>query len=141
MLYQSLLAGMGAFGFAALFSVKGKKKFIIMISSSSFWYIYLLFEQWIHSKEKSVFFITFMIVVFSTVIAKKIECPTIMLSVPILIPFIPGAALFYTMNGLICYEMKIFMENGQQLIVQIVGMALGIICAETVIKIIGNGKD
>lgn len=58
--------------------------------------------------------------------------PIILYSTPILIPFIPGATLYYAMNDLV-RKSPAAEETLQLLIYQVGAMALGILVAEVMI--------
>ena len=126
---------MGATGFALFFGINRRKLWIVTVASAVSWYIYLLLCNILPHFTYAMFLTTVVIVLFSTLAAKKLQCPVTIFSTPILIQFIPGAALYYTMYALIRGNPHQSAANGKSLIGQVAAMSIGIIAAETITKL------
>lgn len=132
MLKQTLLAAFGATGFAILFGMPKKRLWIIFLTSNAAWYSYLLLCELLQNTITALFFITVFVVLLSKIITLFTKGPVILYSTPILIPFIPGATLYYAMNDLV-RKSPAAEETLQLLIYQVGAMALGILVAEVMI--------
>lgn len=137
---QVLLAAAGAAGFGILFGMKTKKLWIVFLTSGLAWYIYQILCQWFSKDGMAMFLITVLIVLISGILSLFIKCPVILFSTPILIPYIPGAALYSVMYDMVSDRASIT-KNLKILLYQSGSMALGILAAGVllmVIQTIGN---
>lgn len=132
MLREILLAAMGATGFAVLFGMKKTKLWIIFLCTALAWYGYRIFCEIIEDDIIAMFAITVCVVVLAKGITLFVKGPVILFSTPVLIPFIPGATLYYMMNDLIRTDAQ-FKADLQLLIYQVGAMALGILVAEMIV--------
>ncbi len=128
------LVAAGATGFAVLFGMKTKKLWIIFMISGFMWYIYKELCRWFQKDSVAMFMITVMIVLISGVLSLILKCPEILFSTPILIPYIPGASLYYVMYDLVSRSPSLE-ENFRILLYQSGAMALGILVAELVLMV------
>ena len=132
---QVLLAAAGATGFGILFGMKTKKLWIIFLTSGLAWYIYQILCQWFSKDGMAMFLITVLIVFISGMLSLFIKCPVILFSTPILIPYIPGAALYYVMYDIVSGSVSIT-EDLKILLYQSGSMALGILVAGLILMVI-----
>lgn len=129
MIREILLACAGAVGFALLFRLERKKLWIVAVGSAGAWYGYLVLCGWLGNQSFAIFVITAFIVLLSGIISIVAKCPGILFSTPILIPFIPGAALYYVMYDVISRSGAL--ERDFQVLYEQTGaMTLGILVAE-----------
>lgn len=127
-----LLAAAGAAGFAILFGIEKKWLWLIALSSGIAWGGYLLLCRWLPKDSIALFLITVFIVVVSGGLSVFVKCPVILFSTPVLIPFIPGAALYYVMYDLVSRNSLLF-RDFQVLASQSGAMAMGILVAELIL--------
>lgn len=132
MLKDVLLAAFGATGFAILFGMSKKRLWIIFLTSGIAWYGYLLLCGLLNNSITALFAITVFVVLLSKIITKLTKGPVLLFSTPILIPFIPGATLYYAMSDLVRKSPETN-ENLQLLVYQVSAMSLGILVAELLI--------
>lgn len=132
MLNESILAAFGACGFAILFGMKRTRLWIVFIASGCSWYGYLVLCRWFENEIPAMFFITVFVVVFAKIITLFVESPVILFSTPILIPFIPGATLYYVMYDFVSKNDKLVIDMWL-LACQVGAMALGILVAEMIV--------
>lgn len=137
---QVFLAAAGATGFGILFGMKTKKLWIIFLTSGLAWYIYQVLCQWFPKDSTAMFFITVLIVLVSGILSLFVKCPVILFSTPILIPYIPGAALYYVMYDIISRSTSVT-ENLKVLLYQSGAMAMGILVAGLVLMVIQAVKN
>lgn len=132
MLKEIVLAAFGATGFAILFGMPKKRVWIIFLTSGAAWYGYLQYCEIFRNAITALFAITILVVLFSKGITLFTKGPVLLYSTPILIPFIPGATLYYAMSDLVTKSSETN-ENIQLLIYQVSAMALGILVGELLI--------
>lgn len=134
MFRQVLLAALGATGFAILFGMEKKNLWMISLASGFAWYGYLLLCKCL-DESFAIFCITAFVVLLSGILSFFVKCPLFLFSTPILIPFIPGAPLYYVMYDIVSKNMALY-EDLKVLIYQVGAMALGILVAEFGIRFI-----
>lgn len=124
-----ILAGLGAWGFAKLFKIHPKENWIVLIGGAVSWFGYEIMKTRGVSEFGALLLITLFVEIASEILARKRKCLSMIYAVPILIPFIPGGTLYYTLyygiqnNG----QVKTY---GGLLVCQVAAMALGILLAE-----------
>ena len=131
MLKEILLAALGATGFAIIFGIKRTKLWNIFLAGGLSWYGYIMLCQWVGDDIIAMFLIT----VFVVIMAKMNPS----FSTPVLIPFIPGATLYYVMNDLVSKN-KNFVADMWLLLCQVGAMALGILVAQMMVIVFGKMK-
>lgn len=129
---EVVLAAVGAVGFAVIFGMKKDRLWIIFLSSALAWYGYRVLGRILSNDITALFAITVVVVIWSEEITVFWKAPAMLYSTPILIPFIPGATLYYTMSDLIRKNSQ-FNTHLQLLIAQVGAMALGILVAEMIV--------
>ena len=137
MILEILLASAGAVGFAILFRMEHRQLWIVAVGSALSWYGYLLFCDWFDNESSAMLVITALIVFSSGIVSIFAKCPGLLFSTPILIPFIPGAALYYVMydivsqSGSLAKDIRILSE-------QTGAMVMGILIAELGLVLLRN---
>lgn len=133
-LIQTLAGTVGAVGFAMLFNVHGKKLWLIAGGSVLSWCCFLL------CREAGTFYAFFCATCAATligeVLARAAKGPVLLFLVPMLIPLIPGSDLYYTMSHLLSGSEELFLYHAKLLLMEAGAIALGIICAAAVAKIV-----
>lgn len=133
---EIILAAAGATGFGLLFGIRGKKIWFITLNSAFAWYVYLLIGKYSGNLILAMFIVTVLVGMVSGIIALFIKCPLMVFIIPILIPFIPGATLYYVMYDIV-NQLPELNERFTLLLSQVGAIALGILVAEiglTVVK-------
>ena len=77
----------------------------------------------------------------SEILARLIKAPVLLLLVPMLIPEIPGGDLYYTMYYLVQRQYTEFGRYSNQVLAEAGAIALGIIIASYIAKIIRSLQD
>ena len=137
--YILILAGslVATFGFAIILNNKYKHLPIVAIGGLLSTGIYLL-AGYLSGNDP---FISVMIgSMFSTVmaeiLARTLKSPTTVFLIPTIIPFVPGAKLFFMMYSLINGDMDKFASNFSELGLASLGIAVGIILASVFFQVI-----
>lgn len=134
---EVILAAAGATGFGLLFGVRGKKIGLITINSAAAWYLYLMIGRWSGNLIFAMFAVTVMVGILSGMIAIFVKCPLMVFTTPILIPFVPGATLYYVMYDVV-NELPQFREHFMLLLSQLGAIAFGILVSEIVLIFVKN---
>lgn len=133
-LIQTLAGTVGAVGFAMLFNVHGKKLGLIALGSLVSWGCFLL------CRGAGIFYAFFCATcaaaLISEVLARVAKGPVLLFLVPMLIPLIPGSDLYYTMSYLVNGERGLSLHHAILLLSEAGAIALGIICAAAIAKIV-----
>ena len=124
-------------GFSFLFNIHGIGCVICAIGGMLSWLSYRIV---LHFSGDIMAYFTAAIVasVYAEAMARIRKYPAISYLVISIFPLIPGAGVYYTMNYAVRGEMKLFSDTGAHTIAIAGVMALGIILASTVIRIISD---
>ena len=125
---QTLMGALGSVGFAVLFNVRGYRLILLFLGGALDWAVYLICEGQGCGPFLSVFLATATAAFLSEVLARLVRAPVLILLVPMLVPLIPGSALYHTMDALIREEQEAFLRYGSTAITWAGAIALGIIC-------------
>lgn len=94
---QTIMGMIGSVGFAVLFGVRGRKLAVIALGSGAGWAVYLVCRAMGCSIFTGLLAASLFVAALSEVLARMLRTPVILLLVPMLIPEVPGEALYYTM--------------------------------------------
>lgn len=130
-----ILAALGATGFAILFGIRRKKLGIIFFASGAAWYGYEVLCRLTIKENIAMFLVTVFVVLFAKVVTLFVEGPILLFTTPILIPFIPGATLYYVMRDLLGKSSE-FLRDMERLVNQLGAMVLGIMAAEVIVIVL-----
>ena len=124
---EIILAAVGATGFGLLFGVQRKRLWIIFVSSGFAWYGYLILSKLTGKENLALFLITVFVMLGAKLAGLFVEESVVLFTTPILIPFIPGATLYYVMRDLVSQNSS-FWDNLELLAGQVSAMVFGIVC-------------
>lgn len=133
---QALLGGAGSLGFAMLFNVRGKKLIWTAVGGALSWVVFQIVTALGGNVFTALLCGTSAAALTSELLARILKAPVIMLAVPMLIPLIPGGDLYYMMSHLIRGQTEQFGHYAQLVIAEAGAIALGIICAASLINIL-----
>lgn len=128
---ECLASAIGCLGFSILFNVHGKGIGFCMLGGVICWFAYCVAESLGGSEGMATFIASFMIAVYSEVMARVRKCPAIGYLVLGLIPLIPGSSLYYTMNYAVRGNMEMFSLQGMKTIELAGLLAAGILLVST----------
>ena len=134
-LIQILMGGIGTLGFSLLFNVRGRKLFFATLGGLLSWAAFLLLETWFPGEAVRYFLSTAAITVYCEVLARVEKTPTTTFLVPVIIPLIPGSALYYTMNYALNEQWRIFAKQAFYTLELALALAVGIIAVTTIVRI------
>ena len=126
-----LASAIGCLGFSILFNVHGKGISFCMLGGVVCWLAYSAAEMLGGGEAMATFIASFVIAIYSEVMARIRKCPAIGYLVLGLIPLIPGSSLYYTMNYAVRGDMTMFSIQGMKTIELAGLMAAGILLVST----------
>lgn len=132
---QVLMSVVAAVGFSLIFNIHGAKLFITAVGGALTWGSYLLAYEFTGEIFISCLIATIISMVFAEIMARIAKTPTIILLVPMLIPMIPGGDLYRMMSNLVMSDSVLTRLYGQQLLMEVGGIAFGIILVSTAIQV------
>lgn len=139
-LMECLACSIGCIGFSILFNIHGKGILLCMLGSCVCWGAYCIAEP-LGGELGAAFVASFIVAIYSEVMARIRKCPAIGYLIMGLIPLIPGSSLYYTMTHAIRGEMASFGTRGL-LTIEIAGlMAAGVILVSTTMRMIQVSKQ
>ena len=112
---QTVTGMIGSVGFAVLFGVRGKRLAVIALGSGVGWAVYLLCRAAGWSIFSGLLAASLFVAALSEILARIIRTPVILLLVPMLIPEVPGEALYYTMYYLVQLHIFSMYKNAELL--------------------------
>ena len=138
---QILAGGVGSFGFACLFHIRGKRLLVASLGGVLAWFLFVIFSYFIKSEPINYFLVSVLLTMFAEVMARVMKTPTTTFITTSLVPLIPGSSLYYTMAYGFQGEASRFVAKGVATLALAAALALGIIIATTLTKIIVRQKS
>ncbi|MBR6737571.1 MAG: threonine/serine exporter family protein [Clostridia bacterium] len=135
-LVQIITGFIGSVGFAFLFNIRGLRFVIAGLGGLISWSLFLLLTLFIPSESVCYFIVALSIAIYAEIMARVIKTPTTTFIMTSLIPLIPGGSLYYTMSHLIGGNVNNFLETGTVTLSLSIALALGIIIATALTKIV-----
>lgn len=135
---QTVMGLLGSIGFAVLFGIYDRKLLVIAAGSAAGWIVYLVCTARGCSLFVGLLVSGLFITALSEILARVLKTPVILLLVPILIPEIPGADLYYTMYYLVQGLYTEFGSSLNKVLTEAGAIALGIILASHVARLFRN---
>ena len=144
--WVSLISSLVAtFGFAIILNNKYKHLPIVSIGGVISCAAYLFSYLFLNNLFISVMIGSMVSTIMAEILARVLKSPSTVFLIPTIIPFVPGAMLFYMMYNLINGNVSKFYEYFTNLGLASLGIAVGIIlasvCAQVVIKAIKKIKS
>ncbi len=134
----ALASMLGCAGFAILFNIHGNGLMLCAAGGLFTWGVYYLVLQFCGSDLLAYFYSTIFAATYAEIMARVRKYPAISYLVVSIFPLIPGAGVYYTMNYAIQGDMKSFANNGTHTAAIAGVIALGILLASTVARILSN---
>ena len=100
------------------------------------WVVYSVILQCFGGDLLSYFTATVAAALYSEVLARIRKCPAVSFLVVAIFPLIPGAGVYYTMNYALAGDLSNFVSKGIHTISVAGVMAVGILLASTVVRLI-----
>ncbi len=137
---QIIAAFVGTMGFAVMFNIRGIRLLVASIGGLLSWGIFLLFCALNISEPVGYFLVAVIIMLYSEIMARVLKTPTTTFITTSLIPLIPGSSLYYTMTSAFSADTQDFLSKGLSTLKLASALALGIIVASALAKMIFKNK-
>ena len=135
-LIQIIAGGIGSFGFACLFNIRGKRLLVATLGGVLAWFLFVILSYIIPNEPICYFVVSFLISIFAEVMARVMKTPTTTFITTSLVPLIPGGSLYYTMAYGFQGDAERFVTKGLSTLALAAALALGIIIASTLTKLV-----
>lgn len=133
-LIQILAAGFAGCSFAVIFHIRPKYMPMIFAGAALGWAVYLSSVRMKIGSAMGMVFAAMAITVYSEIFARIVKMPVSVIYTPTVIPLIPGSHLYYCMRGFVTDNHEVFMEFGQKLLEDALGIVLGSLIVLTVVS-------
>lgn len=135
--YVMLISGgLATIGFGIVFNNKYKHLPIVAIGGVLATLIYLIANKLSNNSFVSVMCGTIFATLLAELLARILKSPTTVFLIPAIIPFVPGARLFFMMYSLLNSDMLSAKVNFNELMLSSLGIAVGIILASVFAQIV-----
>lgn len=139
-LIQIIAGGIGSLGFACLFHIRGKRLVVASLGGVLAWFLFVILSYLIPNDPINYFIVSFLLTMFAEIMARVMKTPTTTFITTALVPLIPGGSLYYTMAYGFQGEASRFISKGIATLALAAALALGIIIATTLTKIIVRSR-
>ena len=95
---ELLTAFIGTLGFALLFNLRGKKLIYASLGGMLAWMLYLSLNMLIHNEAIRYFIVAIISTSYSEILARTLKTPASTFSILVLVPLVPGGALYNTVT-------------------------------------------
>lgn len=133
---QIITGFIGVIGFSVLFNIRGKRLIATAIGGFLSWSLFVICSHIIQSEPVNYFIVALLISIYAEIMARVMKTPTTTFITTSLIPLIPGGSLYYTMASVFDSNLDAFMEKAVYTLQLAAALALGIIVATTLTKLI-----
>lgn len=130
-----VLAAFGATGFAFIFGIKRTKIEIIFFASGMAWYCYEMLCKMLKKDDIAMYIVIIFVVILAKGFTMFRQESMVWFTTPILIPFIPGATLYYAIRDVLSHSTDTIGDM-YRLVEQLGAMVLGIITAEVIVIVL-----
>lgn len=131
-----LWAAISSFGFAMMCGLRSKKLIYVAIGSALSWLTYLVSMNMGLMEVLSYAVAAGVGTVYSEIMARLIKTPVTAFVIPVNVPLVPGAAMFYSLLALMQKDVTRFVDRGKYALSVACAMALGIFVATMVFRLI-----
>lgn len=128
----------GCIGFSVIFNIQGPGSLLCALGGVLTWVVYALVSKWSGNDLAGYFWGAFAASAFSEIMARVRKYPAIAYLVVSIIPLIPGAGVYYTMNYAVQGQMDKFSTEGMHTAAIAGVLAVGILLVSTVFRTIVN---
>lgn len=138
---EILLAGIYSFiaciGFCLVFNLRGKMAAFASLGGALGWCVFLLCAN-IPNDIPRYFIATILISVYAEMMARMHKVPVTVYLIVGLLPLVPGAGIYYTMEYCINGQMSLFVETGLHTMGIAGALALGILLVSSLVRLWGT---
>lgn len=133
---QIVAGTVGTLGFTVLFNIRDKRLIFTALGGFLSWTLFVVFSKFIISEPLNYFLVALLMTAYAEIVAMLIKTPITIFITTALVPLIPGSSLYYTMANAFTDNKEGFIEKGMHTLSLSAALALGIIIATAITKII-----
>lgn len=133
---QILSGFVGTLCFGILFRFRGKRLLAVSLGGLLSWLLFVILNHLIPSEVTNYFIVSLVISLYNEIMARVLKTPTTVFVTTSLIPLIPGGSLYYTMAYALEGSLERFLEKAIYTLQLASALALGIILAGALTKIL-----
>lgn len=135
---QIISGFIGAFGFAILYNIRGKRLIMASVGGFLSCVLFVLFSRFIENEPLNYFFVALLVSIYAEIMARRLKTPTTTFITTSLIPLIPGGSLYYTLVYAFQSDIVNFAEKAIDTLLLAAALALGIIVSATVTNLLAK---
>lgn len=124
------------FGFAVMFNIPKKQIFSASMLGSTGWLIFHFYSVYSSTSIISAFWGSLAVGILGEFLARYKKQPATIFIIPGIIPLVPGAGMYYTMDNLVQNKLTKAAEVGIETFMIALSIAIGIILATSVSKVL-----
>ena len=128
----------GSLGFALIFRVRSKHLAPASLGGALAFAVYFLLDFFGAHLFVSNFFAAAVAALYSELCARLLKAPSIVFTIPCLIPLVPGSLLYYTMSNLLAGTYDASFANFTKTMIVALGIAGGLIVVSVVFSVINH---
>ena len=130
----------GTLGFGFLFNIRGKKLWWTAIGGMMSWSVFLFLGLCLESEAIRYFIVSVCCTCYAEIMARLLKTPASTFSVTILIPLVPGSALYYTTTHALAGAGDLFVEKAIYTLELSVALALGLVLVTAIARYVSIHK-
>ena len=134
-------AALSSFGFAMMFGLRSKKLIYVAIGGALTWLSYLVSMKAGIDEIIAYAIAACLGTFFSEIMARIIKTPVTAFVIPVNIPLVPGASLYYSLLALLQKDYETYTLRGRYAAAVTVALAFGIFTGTMVFKFIRTAFD
>ncbi len=139
-LIQIAASFFGTLGFGFLFNIRGKRLAWAAVGGMMAWSIFLLLGLIIENEAIRYFIVSVCSTGYAEVMARLLKTPASTFSITVLIPLVPGGAMYYTTTYALAGSTELFINKAIYTLELSVALSLGIVLVTAVAKYISVAK-
>lgn len=140
LMVHSLAAFLGCLGFSILFNIHGPGAFLCTFGGMIAWGVYLMVLWSGHSDILAYFWSAVVASLYAESMARIRKYPAISYLVVAMLPTIPGAGAYRTMNYAVQGNMELFASEGMHTIAIAGILAVGILLGTTIFRMLAQSR-
>ncbi len=131
---QILSSFVGTLGFCILFNIRGKKLIFSSLGGAMAWFFFLALNYLLNKEILCYFLVSVIASIYSEIMARVLKTPVTTFSIAVLIPLIPGSALYYSLKFALEGSTGDFVTKASYTLSLAAALSVGIILVNTVAR-------
>lgn len=137
--FQIIAVAVGVLAFSMRFNVRGNKLIIATIGGVLVWSVYLIFTGLEMAEYLSCFLAVAIVTIYAECMARIFKTPVTVILAPSIIPMIPGASLYSSMNYFMQENWEAFGDESLYTLTFSASIAAGIVASTVICGLMWTG--